>query len=72
MSFRVSITVGSDHRGKGLGYEMLDRACHVMGDSILTAEIKSSNMASRRIFEKCGFEEDSHSSVAITYRREPL
>ena len=72
MNYRVSITIGSNHRGHGYGYAALERACHIMSDSVLLAEIKSSNAASRRIFEKCGFEEHGRSSAAINYRREPL
>lgn len=76
MKYRVSITVGSDYRGKGYGYAILDRACHIMSDSLLIAEIKSSNAASRRIFERCGFEEqDRHAADStpdtVTYHREP-
>jgi RimJ/RimL family protein N-acetyltransferase len=72
MSYEVSITIGSDHRGKGYGCNALERACQIMFDSTLIAEIKSSNMASRRIFEHCGFEAESRSSTSIIYRREPL
>lgn len=72
MDYEVSITIGAEHRGKGYGFAALDRGCKIMYDSALIAEIRPDNAASRHLFEKCGFEEESRSSTMITYRREPL
>lgn len=73
MTYRVSVTIGSDHRGKGYGLRALEYACnHLMPEAELLAEIKSDNLVSRRIFERCGFELTSRASEFVTYRREPL
>jgi RimJ/RimL family protein N-acetyltransferase len=53
--YEVSITIAPSQRGKGLGKDILDCACELMDDSILIAEIRAGNLASRRIFEQTGF-----------------
>lgn len=54
----IGITVAPDHRGMGLGAEILKTACNTFwenhADSIL-AYIKKGNVASQRVFEKSGF-----------------
>ena len=55
----ISINLAPPERGKGYGATMLAIAIQRLGDHIgavnLLAEIKADNLASLRIFEKCGF-----------------
>lgn len=55
MSYRVSISVGAEHRGRGFGQQILDSACDAMTDSTLYAEVDRDNVASCKIFERSGF-----------------
>lgn len=71
MRYRVSITVAPQFRGQGLAHGVLAEACRLMQDSTLLAEINSANARSRRIFEKCGFEETSRIGKFLQYTRGP-
>jgi RimJ/RimL family protein N-acetyltransferase len=51
----VSINIAPDERGKGYGERVLRQAMLDGGGSRYLAEIKSDNLASIRIFERCGF-----------------
>lgn len=51
----VSINMAGSARNKGIGQRALMRAIDVSGCSPLDAEIKADNLASIRIFERCGF-----------------
>ena len=72
MRYDVSITTAPKHRGKGLGEDMLKQACSIMQEYTLTAEVRRENIASRRIFENCGFEQVSPNDHFVKYRRHPL
>lgn len=51
----VSININPSCRGRGLGHELLSEALTwAVGD--LVAVIKDQNLASRRLFERAGFE----------------
>jgi RimJ/RimL family protein N-acetyltransferase len=55
----ISINSAPSERGRGYGATMLAMAVQRLGDHVgavnLLAEIKADNLASLRIFEKCGF-----------------
>lgn len=72
MTYRVSITIGSEHRGKGFGLKALEYACNLMPEAKLLAEIKKENFTSRRIFERCGFDLWGSNGDFVEYRRKPL
>jgi RimJ/RimL family protein N-acetyltransferase len=67
-NFEVGIVIAPERRGDGLGGKMLSEACGRM-KGFLVAEIKSTNLASRKIFEKCGFEWISEHGGYMLYRR---
>lgn len=71
MAFDVSITLGPRYRGQGLAFEVLQEACGYMCDFTINAEIRKENIASRKLFERCGFEEISRSSGFLNYVKEP-
>lgn len=71
MAFDVSITVAPQHRGKGLAFDVLREACSYMEDFTINAEIRKENTASRRLFERCGFEEIDRSGGFLNYVRGP-
>jgi RimJ/RimL family protein N-acetyltransferase len=56
----IDIAVSPAMRGKGIGTLMLKKGCQSYFERCnvdrLVAEIKSDNEASRRVFEKAGFE----------------
>lgn len=56
----VSINVAPSERGKGYAYPALDAAIRLLtttiGPCAISAEIRHDNLASIRIFEKCGFQ----------------
>jgi UDP-2,4-diacetamido-2,4,6-trideoxy-beta-L-altropyranose hydrolase len=57
----VSIGLGSEHRGKGLGVKVLDQAVQEVFQTgrvrQLDAYVKADNQASLRLFERAGFRE---------------
>ena len=57
LGLEVDITVDVDHRGKGLGVDMLHSALAAHGKGVYIAYIKTDNAASRNIFIKAGFDE---------------
>lgn len=71
MTYETSIIVAPNQRGKGMATPMLRDACSFMPDSALTAEIRTGNYLSRRIFEACGFDEVGRDAGFIHYRKEP-
>lgn len=72
MMYDVSLTVAPEHRGKGLGATMLSVACQWMTDYTIRAQIKRDNIASRKLFGHCGFDEVERSSGILTFRKEPV
>ena len=67
----VGINIAPDRRGEGNGRKFLALACARM-KGFLVAEIKSTNLPSRKIFEQCGFERVSEHKGYILYRRPPI
>ena len=68
--FRVSIIVAPGQRGAGMGRAILSAGCDALlalaGPARLEAEIREENIASRRVFESCGFgKDDSRSDAAF-------
>jgi RimJ/RimL family protein N-acetyltransferase len=51
----VSINLAPDERGKGYGDRVLLKAIAEVGRRHYLAEIKADNLASIRMFERCGF-----------------
>ena len=64
----VSINVNPFHRSKGYGYSLLVQAtAGVRGD--VWAEIIAENTASRRLFERVGFERQGADEGRLRYLR---
>lgn len=72
MAYRVGITIAPQHRGKKFSATVLSHACQLMAEYTLNAEIKPGNVASRHIFERCGFKQTGSDHDLVHYRREPL
>lgn len=71
MHYEVGITIAPEHRGKGLASSVLSEACDYMSEFTIHAEVKKENLPSRKLFERCGFEEVARSSGYLNYRKEP-
>jgi RimJ/RimL family protein N-acetyltransferase len=52
----LSFTVAPEHRGRGYGFAIVERAVQGMQNVRVCGETKMSNVASRRIFERLGFQ----------------
>jgi RimJ/RimL family protein N-acetyltransferase len=67
----LSFTVAPEHRGKGYGFAMVARALEqIRGDVRVTALVKLSNEASRRIFEKLGFQVIDSEGELLMYAKD--
>lgn len=71
MAFEVGITIAPQHRGQGFSGDVLREACSYMGEFTLNAEVKRENTISRKLFERCGFEEIGRSGGYLQFRKEP-
>jgi RimJ/RimL family protein N-acetyltransferase len=71
MEYEVSLTIAPEFRGQGLAKEVLSRACDMIEDFVLTAQIRIGNMRSRKAFIHCGFSVIESDNDFITYRRKP-
>lgn len=71
MSFEVGITIAPEYRGQGFSPNVLRQACSYMGEFTLNAEVRRESTISRKLFERCGFEEISRSSGYLQFRKEP-
>ena len=71
MSYRIGIIIAPQHRGKRLAADVLARACGIMGDYTLLAEIRYKNTASIRTFEACDFQPINDDGEFLTYQRKP-
>lgn len=73
-TWEVSINVAPDHRGLGLGLQLLSASIrhfnHVREHAELVAHIRLMNDASRRIFEAEGFRLFHQDEAWMTFRRE--
>jgi RimJ/RimL family protein N-acetyltransferase len=72
MSYEASITIAPGARGRGIARPILAEACGFFSDFAITAEIRHDNVASRKVFERCGFDEIGRSSGFLQYRKEPV
>jgi RimJ/RimL family protein N-acetyltransferase len=72
MTYEASMTIAPEHRGAGLARPILADACGFFSDFALTAEVRHDNIASRKVFERCGFEEIGRSGGFLQYRKEPV
>lgn len=54
----INLAVAPDHRKKGLGERMMDHCLEFArkkGAELATLEVRESNEAAKRLYEKCGF-----------------
>jgi RimJ/RimL family protein N-acetyltransferase len=72
MTYEVSITVAPTHRGMGLAWPMLTGACGFFADFAINAEVRHDNTVSRKVFERCGFEEIGREGGFLQFRKEPV
>jgi len=70
MAVDVSITIAPKYRGLGLAYPMLNQALSQLSDITIYAEVKRDNIASRKLFEKCGFEEVARRGHFIEFTKD--
>jgi len=72
MTYEVSITIAPEHRGAGLARPILAEACGYFSDFAISAEVRHDNIASRKVFERCGFDEIGREGGFLQYRKEPM
>lgn len=70
-SFLVDISVVNKHRGKGIATKMLQAVCNKpsLKGCRLVAEVKPENMASRKLFERCGFRLENSTNQIMRYEK---
>ena len=54
--WKIDYSVSRNNRGKGIGKRMIDELISIYPNRTLYGEVKVGNTASKRVFEKCGFE----------------
>lgn len=57
----TNVAITKDYRGRGIGQTLLEemfRMAMLKGISQFTLEVRSSNIAARRLYEKLGFQEE--------------
>jgi len=64
---RISIAIAHEARGRQIGRQAIEMACRAAGGTV-TAEISSSNTASFKCFEACGFTLADRTAGRLTYR----
>lgn len=69
-SCEISFTVAPEHRGKGIGFAMVENFIHDMENVRLVAKVKASNPASKRIFEKLGFHTIGNDKELLLYAKD--
>jgi RimJ/RimL family protein N-acetyltransferase len=71
----VNINIAGQHRGRGLGRQLLDLGCRHAEETdfarVFRADIKTENAASHRLFRSLGFVLKSHADGWDTYLRGP-
>jgi len=72
MTYEASITIAPEARGLGLARGILAEACGYMPDFAIRAEVRADNVASRKVFERCGFEPIDVALGFVVYQREPI
>jgi RimJ/RimL family protein N-acetyltransferase len=68
----IGISIDKNHRGKGYGSKIIKMAAHEFfdktGESILLANIKPENIASRKIFSNSGFVEIIENETLVCFK----
>ena len=72
MTYEASITIAPEYRGGGFARPILAEACGFFSEFAISAEIRHDNIASRKLFERCGFDEIGRSDGFLQYRKEPM
>lgn len=54
-AFRISISITQSHRRKGLAQDAIQTIIHALPTIRLIAKMEPYNLASPRLFERCGF-----------------
>lgn len=68
----LSFTVAPEHRGKGYGLAIAESAIKDMGEVRVSAEVKITNIASRRILETLGFRIIDSQGELLMYAKDCL
>jgi RimJ/RimL family protein N-acetyltransferase len=71
MAYRVSITIAPRHRRKGFATDILDRACDIMSEYALFADVRFGNEGSIKAFERCGFKVIGNEGDFFKYKKDP-
>lgn len=66
---RLSIALGGDARGRGIGKRAIRAACAAWKRPVV-AEVMTDNVASRACFEACGFHPTAEHDGVVLYRWE--
>jgi UDP-2,4-diacetamido-2,4,6-trideoxy-beta-L-altropyranose hydrolase len=69
-SCEVSFTVAPEHRGKGCGFAIVQHAVEGIRNARVCAKVKSSNAASRRIFERLGYQMIDSQGELVIYAKD--
>lgn len=71
--YEISYTVAPEHRGKGIGSQLVRETIDLpeLKDATVVAKVKRSNLASQRIFEKAGLKLIVEDGEILTYCRRP-
>jgi RimJ/RimL family protein N-acetyltransferase len=69
MEYEVSLTIAPEFRGFGFARDVLSRACDMIEDFALTAQIRTENAASQKAFRSCGFSVTGSDDHFVNYRR---
>jgi RimJ/RimL family protein N-acetyltransferase len=71
--WEVSIAINPEFRGRGFGVIALRMACaEILADGkahVLNAKVRHENHPSLRLFERCGFNEESRDNEFVFLRR---
>ena len=67
---RISIALGAEARGRGIGRRAIAAACAVWARPVV-ATIRNNNPASRACFEACGFVPKTTNDQVVTYQWSP-
>ena len=72
-AWEISIAINTRFRGRGLGARVLTLACAIFEErqrmSTLRAKVRHGNIASLRIFERCGFSRSAMDCNYVVFQR---
>ncbi len=71
--YEISYTVAPEHRGKGIGSQLVHETIDLpeLKHATVVAKVKRSNIASQRVFEKAGLKLTAEDGEILTYCRQP-